>query len=99
MATRILVNIGSGNGLMSNGTKPLPEQCWLVSTDQWRLSKGNFTRDTAATNHENQLQFDSNLPGANELTKSCLSKCFRDDTRFINVVYDERSESSLLNWS
>ena len=48
-------------------------QCWLfVSTDQWRLSKGNFTRDTQAINHENQLQFAwikflSNLPGANEL--------------------------------
>ena len=25
MATEILVNIGSGNGLLPNGTKPLPE--------------------------------------------------------------------------
>ena len=35
-------------------------QCWLIiSTDQWRLPKGNFTRlrDTPAINHENQLQF------------------------------------------
>ena len=48
-------------------------QCWLiVNTDQWRLSKVNFTRDTPAIIHENQLQFAeikflSNLPGANEL--------------------------------
>ena len=40
--------------------------------DQWRLSEGNFTRDTPANNHENQLQFAwikflSDLPGANEL--------------------------------
>ena len=33
-------------------------QCWLiVSTDQWRLSKGNSTRDTPAIIHENHLQF------------------------------------------
>ena len=33
-------------------------QCWLiVSTDQWRLSKGHFTRDTPVINHKNQLQF------------------------------------------
>ena len=33
-------------------------QCWLIlSTDQWRLSKGNFTTDTPAIIHENQLQF------------------------------------------
>ena len=33
-------------------------QCWLItSTDQWRLSKGNFTRDTPAIIHKNQLQF------------------------------------------
>ena len=43
-------------------------QCWLiVSTDQWRLSKCNFPRDTPAINHENRLQFAwikvlSNLP-------------------------------------
>ena len=32
MVTEILVNIGSSNGLLPDGTKPLPEvlnQCWL----------------------------------------------------------------------
>ena len=49
-------------------------QCWLiVNTDQWRLSKGNFTRDIPAINHENQVQFAlikclSNLPAANEFS-------------------------------
>ena len=49
-------------------------QCWLIiSMHPWRLSKGNFPRDTPAVNLENQLQFASikflsNLPGANELT-------------------------------
>ena len=38
-------------------------QCWLiVSTDQWRLSKDNFTRASIWLN-----KFRSNLPGANEL--------------------------------
>ena len=33
-------------------------QCWfIVSADQWPLSKGNFTRDTPAIFHENQPQF------------------------------------------
>ena len=51
MATQILVNIGSGNGLLPDGTEPLP------SMDQWSLSKGNFTRDTPAINRENHIQF------------------------------------------
>ena len=28
MATEIWVNIGSGNGLLPDGTKPLPETMW-----------------------------------------------------------------------
>ena len=49
-------------------------QCLLiVSTGQWCLFKGNFTRDSSAINHENQLQFASiNFfqisPGVIELT-------------------------------
>ena len=33
MAKGILVNIGSGNGLLSDGTKPLPEP--MLTNDQW----------------------------------------------------------------
>ena len=32
MATEILVNIGSGNGLLPDGTKPLPEP--MLTNDQ-----------------------------------------------------------------
>ena len=32
MATQILVNIGSGNGLLADSTKPLPEP---MLTDHW----------------------------------------------------------------
>ena len=61
MATQILVNIGSGDGLLLDGTKSLPEPMLTYhkysSMDQWHLYKGNFTRDTPAINQENQLQF------------------------------------------
>ena len=30
MVTEIWVNIGSSNGLLPDGTKPLPEQIWLI---------------------------------------------------------------------
>ena len=53
MATQILVNICSGNGFLPDGTKPLPEPVLTYrSTDQWRLSKGNFARDNPS--HQSQ---------------------------------------------
>ena len=33
MATEIYVNIGTGNGLLPDGTKPLPEP--MLTYDQW----------------------------------------------------------------
>ena len=57
MATYIWVNIDSGNGLLPDGTKPLPEP--MLTYHKYgpvTLSKGNFTRDTPAISHENQLQ-------------------------------------------
>ena len=56
MAREIWVNIGSGNGLLSNGTKPLPEPV-LTCHQQGPLTFiwGNFAKDTSATNHQNQL--------------------------------------------
>ena len=35
MALEILVNIGSGNGLLPDGTKPLPEP--MLTNDQWGI--------------------------------------------------------------
>ena len=58
MATQILVNIGSGNGLLPDGTKPLPAPMLIYRKyGPMTLSKDNFFRDTPAINHENQLQF------------------------------------------
>ena len=53
MATEILVNISSGNGLLPDGTKPLPE---LMLTDCQQcpgtlVLENNFTRDTSTINH------------------------------------------------
>ena len=36
-----LVNIGSGNGLLPDGTKPLPEP--MFTNHQWQSPEGNFT--------------------------------------------------------
>ena len=43
MATKVLVNTGSGNGLLPDGTKPLPEQYWLISSEVLLIIHlGNF---------------------------------------------------------
>ena len=47
MATRIQVNTGSGNDLLPDGTKPLPEP--MLTNDQWVLWQSpdnNFTLNT-----------------------------------------------------
>ena len=73
----IEVNIGSGNGLLPNGTKPLPEPMLTYHqqdplTSIWGLS------DTRHPSHQSlilpwklqkYLNFQSNHPGANELKK------------------------------
>ena len=57
MTTQILVNIGSGNGLLPDGTKPLPDSMLTYRKSGPVTYKGNFTKDTPAVIHENQLQF------------------------------------------
>ena len=76
MVTRIWVNIGLGNGLLPDGTKPLPEP--MLTYHQKGPFEDNFTSDTSAINHWNKLEnyftkFHWNLPGVNELTESSLS--------------------------
>ena len=47
MATGIYVNIGSGNGLLPDRTKPLPEQ--ILTNDKWNavsFPDSNFTENT-----------------------------------------------------
>ena len=45
MATQMCVNIGSGNGLMPNGTKPLPELMLTYGqSDSVALTQDQFHR-------------------------------------------------------
>ena len=75
MATEIWVNIGSGNGLLPDSTKPLPEP--MLTDHQWSpmtFILGQFHK--RCLNQQSlksvwkitYLKFHSNLPGANELT-------------------------------
>ena len=75
MATEIWVNIGSGNGLLPDGTKPLQES--MLTDHQWSpvtFILGWFHK--RCLNHQSlksvwkitYLEFVSNFPGANELT-------------------------------
>ena len=66
----IWVNIGSGNGLLPDGTKPLPEP--MLTDYQW--SPVTFILETQPSITQiclkiTCLKFHSNFPGANELIK------------------------------
>ena len=57
---------GSGNGLLPDGTKPLPEP--MLTHHQWSpvtFNWGDSTWDASAINHWINLKFDSILPGTN----------------------------------
>ena len=76
MATEIWVNIGSGNGLLPDGTKPLPEQNVdlpsvrsigiYLSTILQKILQPSMTKISWKIIF---LQFILNLSGANELTE------------------------------
>ena len=73
MATEIWVNIGSGNGLLPYGTKPLPEP--MLLDHQWSPSHiREISQEmpqpliTKMCLKITYLNFHSNLPGANELS-------------------------------
>ena len=70
---QIWVNICSGNGLLPDGNKPLPEPMLTYhQSGPETFTWGQFTRDTWAINYynrlENHLRFHSSLPGVNEFT-------------------------------
>ena len=48
MAKLVWVNLGSGNGLLTDGNKSLPEP---MLTNQWGSSKSNFTGNTLVIYH------------------------------------------------
>ena len=51
----IWVNIGSGNGLLPNGTKPLPEP--MLTYNQWDSPGRNFMRDVPTILTKTSLKF------------------------------------------
>ena len=68
MATVILDNLGSGNGLLSDGTKPLPEP---MSCDKhlWAISREiSYPWIDNTSVKIAYRKFQENLPGVNELT-------------------------------
>ena len=74
MATYIWVNSGSGNGLLPDGTKPLPEPMLisLIGEIMWHSPESNFTASAQATILYHEFKNDvfkitANFPGANEL--------------------------------
>ena len=85
MATQVWINIGSGNGLLPDGTKPLLEPMLTISKVQWHSSEGSFKRDISAINHKNSLQnyfskISFKSPRGNELIR--LFTLFYDDALF-----------------
>ena len=53
MVTEIWVNIGSGSGLLPDGTKPYPE---LISKVWWHSPEGNFTGNTQEICHQYEFE-------------------------------------------
>ena len=66
MATEIWVNIGSGNGVLPDGTKPLPEPMLIdhMRAIRQEISQTSITKIRLKIT---SLKFHSNFPGANEL--------------------------------
>ena len=57
MATWNWVNIGSGNGLLLDGTKPSPEQCGLVINEAcWHKAEGDFIETILLVTHNKVLE-------------------------------------------
>ena len=78
MATEIWVNIGSGNGLLPDGTKPSPEP--MLTDRQWNpmtFILGQFHK-----------KFHSNFPGNNEFnfSKSLYLRIFDACLSWIHFV-------------
>ena len=65
MATKIWVNIGSGNGLLPDGTKPLPEPSDIhIRAISQVMSQPSITKIRLKITY---VKFHSNFPGANGL--------------------------------
>ena len=71
MAIYNWVNIGSGNGLLPGGTKPLPEPV-LIYHQSVILQEIPQPSITEISWKITDFKFHSNLPGANELTQKLM---------------------------
>ena len=88
MAAGNWVNIGSGNGLLPDDTKPLPEpmSTFIITKVQWCSSEGNFA-------------FYWNLPGANELNKIQNASCKYVDYFVQASIFEICYLSAGLEWT
>ena len=73
---QIWVNIGSANGLVPDGSKPLPEpmlnydQKCLVASNLGQFNKASFSHQFMKISLKiTNLKFHQNLPGANEFSR------------------------------
>ena len=91
--SEIWVNIGSGNGLLPDGTKPLPEP--MLTDHQWSpvtFILGQFHK--RCLNHQSlksvwklRLKFHSNFPGANELKSCYYTHNKQNTTKHVHIVW------------
>ena len=51
MVTKNWVHIVSGNDVLPDGTKPLPEPVTYLGQVQWHSTEGSFTKDISDFNH------------------------------------------------
>ena len=107
MATEIWVNTGSGNGLLPDGTKPLPEP--MLTDHQWSPVKfiwaGGISQEipqpliTKISMKITYLKFLSNLPRANEL-RACKSNYIHVELWYMithpNHKFNSRLDKLLL---
>ena len=58
METKIGINIGSGNGVLLNGTKPLPELLlFVIGEILWHSPESNFTTNSHFTIIYNEFDY------------------------------------------
>ena len=103
MATYIWVNIGLGNGLLPDGTKPLPEPMFDLSSIRSRsIHLRAISKDTWAINHWDKLEitslkFHPYLPGAND-ELNIINHSLTGKWRPFCLSLNELNGIDLLSW-
>ena len=91
MATWTGINMGSGNGLLPDGTKPLPEPMLTYWGQRYKIYLSHKSINLAIT----FLQFHSNLPAANELRdEHYIHNC---EWQYFSLVTALRDTNWILN--